>query len=125
MTTSGKGWSIAVWVLSGLLACAFIAAGGFKLAGAQAMVEHFRTWGYPDWFLFVVGAVEVTGAVLLLVPRAAFVGAGMLEVIMVGAIVTHLRHDPPSQALPALVLLLLLVLVGYARRPRMWWKTGA
>ena len=62
-----------------------------KLAGAEAHVRHFVTWGYPDWFRLVVGAIEVTSAVLLLVPRLAFFGA-------MGIAVDHERGDlhPPD-----------------------------
>jgi hypothetical protein len=39
--TIGKGRLITLRILSGLLALAFLAAGGGKLAGAAAMVELF------------------------------------------------------------------------------------
>ena len=38
----GKGRLITLRILSGLLALAFLAAGGGKLAGAAAMVELFE-----------------------------------------------------------------------------------
>jgi hypothetical protein len=53
----------------------------------------------------------------LLVPRAAFFGAGALAVVMVGAVFTLLRAGEVPQAAVPLVCLGLLALVGYARRP--------
>ena len=50
----------------------------------------FATWGYPVWFTSVVGVLEIGGALLLLVPRAAPYAAAGLIVVMVGALVTEL-----------------------------------
>ncbi|MDP3215741.1 MAG: DoxX family protein [Deltaproteobacteria bacterium] len=119
MKERSKRQTIALWVLSGLLAALFLMAGGSKLAGAERHVQGFEHWGYPQWFRLVVGAAEVTSAVLLLIPRAAFFGAGALVVVMAGAIYTHLLRatGEGAMAIPPLVLLGLAALVAYARRP--------
>jgi hypothetical protein len=43
---SGKGRRITLWILSGLVALAFIGAGGAMLGGAAAMVELFAKVGF-------------------------------------------------------------------------------
>src|SRR5580700_2545572 len=85
-----KGLNITGWVLQGLAAAAFLAAGGSKLASAPPMVEMFAKIGAGQWFRYLTGALEVIGAVGLLVPRTTFYGAALLAVVMAGAIVTHL-----------------------------------
>src|ERR1700734_3870967 len=85
-----KGLNITSWALQGLAALAFLAAGGSKLAAAPAMVEIFAKLGAGQWFRYLTGTLEVIGAVALLLPRAAFYGAVLLTLVMVGAIVTHL-----------------------------------
>jgi putative oxidoreductase len=109
-----------VWLPSLLLTVIFLMAGLPKLAGAEGHIRHFVTWGYPDWFRLVVGAVEVTSAVLLLVPRLAFFGALGIAVIMSGATYTHLIRVPEEagRAPFTLTLLALALLVAYCRRPR-------
>lgn len=111
---------LAVWVLSVLLAFVFLMAGAPKLLGVQGHVRAFARWGYPDWFRLVVGAVEVVSAVLLLIPRLAFLGAVGIAVIMAGATYTHVVRVPEeaSRAPFTLTLLALAALVGYARRPK-------
>ena len=52
--------------------------------------KDFQEWGYPIWFVFVVGAIEVAGAGLLLIPALRFYGALLLAADMLGATVTHL-----------------------------------
>src|SRR6266446_5660366 len=112
-----KGLNITRWVLQGLAAAAFLAAGGSKLAAAPAMVEMFGKLGAGQWFRYLTGAMEVIGAVALLVPRAAFYGAVLLVAVMVGAVVTHLAVLGGSP-IPALVLLVIVGTVAWLRRPK-------
>lgn len=111
-----RSLTIAHWSLQVLLALAFLAAGGSKLAGAQPMVETFAKIGIGQWFRVLTGILEVAGAVALMVPRAAFFGSLLLVCVMVGAVVAHLTLLGGSPVAPA-VLLALAVTVAYLRRP--------
>ena len=106
---------IGAWTVQVILAAAFLAAGFAKLAGAPFMVDLFTQIGIGQWFRVTTGVVEVTGAVALLVPGFASVGALWLGFTMVGAVTTHLfvLHTSP---VPAIVLGLLNVVVVYLRR---------
>jgi uncharacterized membrane protein YphA (DoxX/SURF4 family) len=117
MSTGSRGRTIAIWVVTGLLAALYLFSGGTKLAGQQMHVEHFAKWGYPDWFRLVVGAVEVGGAILLLVPSLAFYAALVLAVDILGAIYTHLTNNETPNAVVPLVLFVLLAFVATQRRP--------
>ena len=68
-----SGWRkyllLAVSILLGL---AFLGAGGSKLAGAQMHVENFARWGYPAWFQYVTGLIEVLGAPVLFSVKERF-----------------------------------------------------
>jgi uncharacterized membrane protein YphA (DoxX/SURF4 family) len=107
-----------VWAVSLALAFVFLMAGVPKLAGAEGHVRHFEVWRYPDWFRLVVGAVETTSALLLLVPRLAYVGALGIVVIMAGATYTHVVRVPEEagRAPFTLTLLALAAIVAVARR---------
>jgi uncharacterized membrane protein YphA (DoxX/SURF4 family) len=120
VTASSKASRIAIWVVSVLLAFVFLMAGIPKLLGVEAHVQHFARWGYPDWFRVVVGAVETASAILLLIPRLAYLGAAGIATIMAGATYTHVIRVPEeaSRAPFTLSLLALAALVGYARRPK-------
>ena len=115
-STSARSWQRGLlWSAQALLALAFLAAGGAKLAGVPEIVGLFDRIGWGQWLRFVTAAVEITGAILLLVPRAAWVGAGLLLCTMIGALIVNLtRGEHPAGAL-ALGALALLVL--WARRP--------
>ncbi|NIC07158.1 DoxX family protein [Billgrantia bachuensis] len=105
-----------VWAVRILLALVFGAAGIAKLAGVPQMVEVFDAIGFGQWFRYVTGVVEITGAVLLLIPAFGFVGGLLLFATMVGGTATHLLLIGGSPV-PALVLGLLSAFVAWRLRP--------
>ena len=74
------------------LALIFFASGAAKLAGLEFEIAAFENWGYPLWFMYLVGVIEVGGALLLLVPRLSGLAAGGLALFMTGAVGTHIIH---------------------------------
>jgi uncharacterized membrane protein YphA (DoxX/SURF4 family) len=116
--TPSKGANILAWILQLLLAAAFAMAGYAKLSGAADMVALFESIGVGQWFRYVTGAVEVIGAILLLIPGRAASGALLLAPTMVGAIITHLFLVGGS-AIPATVLLALTLTVLWLRRDQL------
>jgi len=111
----GKALTVALWVAQIALAAMFFMAGGNKLGGNAMMVGLFDAIGIGQWFRYLTGLLEVTGAALLLVPRAAGLGAGLLVPVMLGAILTHLVVLHNSPAMPA-VLLVGVLFVAWGRR---------
>ncbi|MDH3457609.1 MAG: DoxX family protein [Gemmatimonadota bacterium] len=99
-------------LLSLVLSVVFLVAGGTKLVGLDFQVERFATWGLPGWwFIYVVGGIEVIGATLLVFPRTRGYGAGLLVVLMLSAISTHVRTGQWAALIVPVVLLVLLVTV--------------
>ena len=108
--------SLALRALQILAALAFLAAGGAKLAGVPDMVAMFEAMGFGQWFRYFTGLYEVAGAVLLLVPRTAWVGAAMFVMQMAAAVVVHVALVGGSPV-PAIVLLLVSAVILWYRRP--------
>ena len=106
--------NIALWVAQIILAAMFLLAGGSKLAGTPAMIELFAAIGLGQWLRYVTGAVEISGAVALLIPSAAPFGAILLVPTMLGAATANLFLGE-SPVVP-LVLLLLAAAVAWTRR---------
>ena len=115
--TKGKLKTVGTWVLQILLALVLVQASRGRLAGNPMVVTLFENYGYQDKFYLLVGALELAGAAGLLIPRLSGYAAGGLIVIMIGALATHLAHREAQAVVPA-VLLVLLSLVAYARRPQ-------
>jgi len=68
------------------------------------MVQEFGIIGLGQWFRYFTGTIEVTSAVLLLIPSLAAYGAAALFVTMIGAIVTHLFVVGGSPLIPIVLL---------------------
>jgi uncharacterized membrane protein len=95
----------------------FAMAGLAKVFGDPPMVEMFATVGIGQWFRYVVGALEIAGAVGVLVPRLSGLAALGLVCLMVGASLTNVLILGASPLLP-LVLLALSALVAWVRLRR-------
>ena len=113
----GRKLNIALWALQALLAAAFLAAGGSKLAGVPQMVALFDQIGVGQWFRLVTGAIEVVAGISLLVPRFTPYAAGILSTTMVCAFGTHLFFIG-GNPVAAAVLAVLSGFVAYSRWPR-------
>ena len=113
--TPSQAARIADWVIRILLALSFISAGGMKLAGVAQFVAMFDEIGFGQWFRLLTGAIEVTGGVLIIVPRTAVLGALLLACVMIGAVITHLAVIG-GNPIPATVLLALSLTVLWLRR---------
>lgn len=110
-----KALTVGSWVL----AAAFVVAGATKLAGSEQHVASFAEFGLPLWLMYVVGATEVAGAILLTLGRTRFVGAAALAGTMVGAVGSHLSVGHGAEMIPAAVLLVALSVVAYATRDQL------
>jgi putative oxidoreductase len=113
--TARRAAVAAVAVVQAALALQFAAGGVLKLAGSPAMVEMFADIGAGSWLRYLVGAVEVAGAIGLVVPRLAGTAALGLVALMVGASVTNVAVLHTSPALP-LAYLVAAAALAQARR---------
>jgi uncharacterized membrane protein YphA (DoxX/SURF4 family) len=82
--------TVGFWVLKLVLATLFVLAGGAKLAGFPAMVEVFERVGFGQWFRYLTGVLEVSGAALLLWPSTTAFGALLLTIVSIGAFFAQL-----------------------------------
>ena len=88
--TSGRKKAIAIKVIKVVFALAFLGAGCGKLYGPPPIITEFEVVGLGQWFRYFTGALEILGAIALLVPRASVYGALLLTVICVGAFFAQL-----------------------------------
>jgi putative oxidoreductase len=110
--------NITLWVLQILMAALYLMAGGSKLASAPQMVAEFAQLGVGQWFRYFTGLVEVTGAILLLVPRMSSFGGFLIAATMTGAIIARITvlH---GNMIGDFVLLLIAATIAWNRRGAM------
>jgi putative oxidoreductase len=115
--TTGKIMNRVLWALQIAAAGMFLMVGSTKLAGNEQMVALFEAIGVGQWFRYLTGALEVAGAILLLIPRTSGAGGLMLAGVMGAAVVTHLFIVGGSP-LMAMILLVVTGVVAWGRRGR-------
>ena len=108
--------SIATIVISVLLAVAFLFTAAIKLFGVRQSLQIRDQLGVAAGLWRVIGALEVAGAVGLLVglevPALGLAAAVGLSLLMVAAIGAHGRVGDLRNAVPAVVCLGLAVAVA-------------
>jgi hypothetical protein len=110
--------NVFAWGVQALLAAAFLAAAGAKLAGVPMLVQVFAQIGLGQWFRILTALVEITGVIALLLPGFAVLGGLWLGTTMVFAVLAHLfiLHSSPAGAV---VLLVLSGVVVWLRRDQL------
>jgi len=114
---------LALWIASGLLALAMLAAGGTKLATPRTKLMEKMKWAelWTDGNVKLLGLAEVVGAIGLILPWVTGIlpmltpmAALCLVVLMLGAVKTHLDAGESVVAPGALALIGLFVALGRA-----------
>ena len=83
---------------------------------ARMWVRLFESIGIGQWFRYVTAIVEITGGVLMLVPRATPVAVLLTSSAMVGALAVHATVTGfGPQTVAASVLLALSLFVAWSR----------
>lgn len=100
-----------VWVLR------FNRSTGYRGGDTKNMREEFQAYGLPIWFMYVVGVLKVTFALMLLagiwIEVLVLPAAIGLAVLMAGAIAMHIKvKDPPKKAMPATTVFLLCIVAA-------------
>lgn len=122
MTMLSKARVVVSWLLQVVVGVAFVPIGLAKFNDPM-WVRGFEHWGYPPAFRILIGLIETTAGVMLLVPRLTSYAALLLAAVMVGAIGTHaVAHQPWFRPLPHLTILLVL---AWLRWPSRWRNTPA
>ena len=104
----------ALWIVTVFLAVVMIGPGQQKFT-SPTWERMFRTWGYPDHFYLLIGAIEVAGGVALLIPRTASAAGIVLSIVMIGAAITQRLNG--RNGVGEFVFAALLLVVAYARWP--------
>jgi uncharacterized membrane protein YphA (DoxX/SURF4 family) len=107
MTTKTK--NMIAWILTGLLAVAFVGSGITKLLGVEMQIKNLESWGYPLWFRFPIGLTEIAFAIALLIPGFRRITIYGIFIWTIAAVITHLQA---GQANMIFVSILFAVIAG-------------
>lgn len=116
--------NVALWITAALLAAAFLPAGAIKATQPRAKLAESMGWvqDFEERTVKTIGTLEVLAAIGLVLPAIIGIApvlvpiaATGIGVIMVGAIVVHLRRDEMPMVAANVVLLALAAFVAWGR----------
>lgn len=119
------GMNIALWTVAGLLAVLILASGAVKVVRPkEKLIESGYGWA-EDWrprSIRAIGILEVLAAIGLILPRALGItpvlvplAAVGLVIIMLGAVVVHVRRGEAKVIGVPLLLLVASLFVAVGR----------
>jgi hypothetical protein len=103
-------------VLPFVLAAFFVVGSLSNIVAPGSIYEEYLKWGYPSWFHFVTGTLELTAAILLFRKPTRLLGAVLGSTVMFAAIATVVIHGEHAHAVPPLVAATLSLVVGWISR---------
>ncbi|MGH3851329.1 MAG: DoxX family protein [Pseudonocardiaceae bacterium] len=103
-----------LWVLQGITAAGFALSSLLKLSGSPEALAVFEAMGTAGWMPYVIGVLEIIGAIGLLIPRLSGTAALAFVALTIGALVCHAIWG--GFAAPAVVMLILSLVLAYGRR---------
>lgn len=100
-----------VWLLR------FNKSTAYRGGNAKTLKEEFATYGLPEWFMYLIGALKIGSALALLagfwIPALVMPAASIVVLLMLGALVMHFKvRDPMMKSMPAALMLIMGLLIS-------------
>lgn len=105
-------------VLALALAAFFVVGSLSNIVAPGSIYEEYLKWGYPSWFHFVTGSLELTAAVLLARERTRLLGSMLGCTVMLAALATVTLHGEYGHGVAPIVVATLTLAVGWIT-----WRT--
>lgn len=116
-TARGRRARIALRTIQVLLALFYAVASALpKLIAHPSASDAFAEMGWGNAGMYTIGALELAGAIALLIPVLQSVAAVALSGLMVGAFVVQVSYFDGENAATPLILIIPLALIAWARR---------
>lgn len=108
------------WIttLAWLLVVFFLVGAIGNIFASEQIAADYARWGYPGWFHYFTGAVELIVAILLAVASVRFWGAALGSLVMCAALLTVLLHGEFGHAIAPLIVMVLSIAIAWNGKPK-------
>lgn len=100
-------------VLPLALAAFFVVGSLSNIFAPGSIYEEYLKWGYPHWFHFVTGALELTAAILIFRAPSRLLGSALGGTVMFAALATVIIHGEYVHAVLPIVVATGSLVVGW------------
>lgn len=116
--TESRKVNVTLWVLQALAAAMFVIASLPKLAADPQAVSGFADIGFGTTGMYIIGALELLGAVALLIPRLCGLAGLAFIGLMTGAVIVTVSTLGVAMAVMPAVVLVVVAVIAWGRRHR-------
>ena len=82
---------------------------------AKSLKEEFQVYGLPIWFMYIVGFMKITLAILLIIgmwiPKINLYTSMAMIILMIGAVIMHIKVSPLKNQLAFSIIILLIGII--------------
>jgi len=114
--TPSRAANIGLWTLQVLLAAVYAFSAYGKLTADPQNVAGFEAMGLGTPGMYIIGALELAGAIAMFVPRLTGLAALCFVALMIGAVIATLAVGGGMLAVIPAVVLVLVAIVAWGRR---------
>jgi hypothetical protein len=115
-TTTSRATNIGLWTLQVLLAAVYAFSAFGKLTAEAQNVAGFAAMGLGNTGMYIIGALELAGAIAMFIPVLTGLAATCFVALMIGAVIlTWAIGGGVLVAIPATVLVVAAI-VAWGRR---------
>jgi uncharacterized membrane protein YphA (DoxX/SURF4 family) len=111
-----RGVNITLWGLQVLTAAVFVMAAISKVTADPQAVAGFNAMGLGVAGMYIIGTLEITGAIALVIPLLSGLAGFAFVGLMIGAVFTTLLMFGPQLVVFPAVVLVLAAIIAWARR---------
>ncbi len=117
--TQRRGSNIALWGLQVVTAAVFVMAAIPKVTADPQAVAGFHAMGLGVAGMYVIGVLEIIGAIALLTPLLCGLAGLAFVGLMIGAVLTTLLMFGPQLVVMPAAVLVLAAIIAWGRRRSM------
>ena len=122
--TAAKTGTMFLWVVTIAAGGGMVLAGLTKFTSSEMWTGLFAGWGYPTVFAYVIGGLEIVGALAFFVPRFSTYAGTLIALIMGGAVVTIVVNQAEMPLLVPATNFVVFAVVAFLRRGLRWTPDG-
>ena len=108
--------NVTLWVIQVATSLFFLVSAFPKLIGHPSAAVIFDKIGFGDWFMYLTGALELAGAIGLLIPLLSGLAALAYIGLMIGAFVTQLTVMNGQYAATPVIVAVVVAVIAWGRR---------
>jgi uncharacterized membrane protein YphA (DoxX/SURF4 family) len=122
----GRAANTALWVLQIAAGLFFIGASAFpKLIGHDSARVGFDAIGYGDWFMYLIGTLELAGGIALMIPVLSGLAALCFMALMVGAFTYEVTVIESGFWYTPVIIFAVMAVIAWGRRDSLARLLGA